>query len=72
MICDLAIQAYSLEHGRNPAKLADLVPGYLPEVPKDPFGGGEMVYRLTPTDYELHSIGIDGSTGKPIVLDDPK
>ena len=72
LICDLAIRAYSLEHGRNPAKLGDLVPGYLPEVPKDPFGGGPFVYRLTPTGYELHSSGIDEATGKPLVLDDPK
>ena len=72
LICALAVRAYSLEHGRNPAKLADLVPGYLPEVPKDPFGGGEMVYRLTPTGYELHSVGIDEATKQPIALDDPK
>jgi hypothetical protein len=72
LICDLAIRAYLLEHGRNPAKLDDLAPGYLPEVPKDPFGGGPFVYRLTPTGYELHSSGIDISTGKPIVLDDPR
>jgi hypothetical protein len=72
LICDLAIRAHALEHGRNPAKLDDLVPGYLPEVPKDPFGGGPFVYRLTPTGYELHSSGVDSATGKPIVLDDPK
>jgi hypothetical protein len=72
LICDLAIRAYSLEHGRNPAKLADLVPDYLPEVPKDPVGGGEFAYRVTPTGYELHSAGIDAATRKPIAVDDPR
>ena len=60
LICDLAIRAYSLEHGRNPAKLADLVPSYLPEVPKDSFGGGRLVYRLTPSGYLLYSVGVNG------------
>jgi hypothetical protein len=72
LVCDLAIRAYSLDHGRSPAKLADLVPDYLPEVPKDPFGNGEFVYRLTPTGHELHSAGTEVTTGKPIALDEPK
>ncbi len=84
LICDLAIRAYSLEHGRNPAKLADLVPGYLPEAPKDPFSGGQLVYRVTPTGYLLYSVGVDGvdsggknlggswiEKGGDILLDDP-
>jgi hypothetical protein len=60
LICDLAIRAYSLEHGRNPAKLTDLVPDYLPEVPKDPFGSGQILYRLAPNGYLLYSVGVDG------------
>jgi hypothetical protein len=71
LICELAIRAYSLEHGRNPAALGDLVPRYLSEVPKDPFGGGEFIYRVTPTGYELHSAGIEPTTGRPISADDP-
>jgi hypothetical protein len=68
--CELAIRAYSLQHGRNPATLADLVPSYLPKVPKDPFDGGDFVYRLTPSGYELHSRQL-GPYGKPISADDP-
>ena len=60
LICDLAIQAYSLAHGRPPAKLGILVPDYLPEVPEDPFSGGTLVYRLTPDGYLLYSVGVDG------------
>jgi hypothetical protein len=84
LICDLAIRAYSLEHGRNPAKLADLVPAYLPAVPQDPFSGGPLVYRLKPTGYLLYGVGVDGvddggrssgpgglEDGGDILLDDP-
>jgi hypothetical protein len=60
LICDLAIRAYRLDHGRNPAKLADLVPEYLSGLPKDPFSGGQFVYRLTPKGYLLYSVGVNG------------
>ena len=70
LLCELAIRAYSLQHGRNPATLADLVPNYLPKVPRDPFGGGDFVYRLTPKGYELNSRQV-GVQGKPITADNP-
>ena len=60
------------------------MPDYLPEVPKDPFSGKELVYRVTPTGYLLYSVGVDGKDdgGKScgptgleepgdILLDDP-
>ncbi len=84
LICDLAIRGYSLDRGHNPAKLADLVPKYLPDVPKDPFSGGQLVYRLTAKGYLLYSVGVNGvddggrSSGPSgldedgdILLDDP-
>jgi len=37
----LALRAYRLEHGSPPAKLSDLVPTYLRNIPLDPFGKGE-------------------------------
>ena len=69
-MCELAIRAYSLQHGRNPATLADLAPTYLPKVPRDPFDGGEFVYRLKPRGYELQSRQT-GTQGKPITTDNP-
>ena len=33
----LAMRLYELDHGRPPAKLDDLVPDYLPQLPADPF-----------------------------------
>jgi hypothetical protein len=70
-MCELAIRAYSLQHGRNPASLAELVPRYLPKVPKDPFSGGDFVYRLTPTGHELCSREIYPFNGKPYSADNP-
>jgi hypothetical protein len=70
LMCELAIRAYSLQHGRNPATLPDLVPRYLPKVPKDPFDGGDFIYRLTPNGYDLHSRQVDFQ-GKPISADNP-
>jgi hypothetical protein len=70
LLCELAVRAYSLQHGRSPATLADLVPSYLPNVPKDPFDGGDFVYRLTPSGYELHSREV-GINGQPISVDNP-
>ncbi len=84
LICDLAIRAYRFDRGRNPAKLADLVPDYLSALPNDPFSGGQFVYRLTPEGYLLYSVGVNGvdDGGRPaglaglaedgdILLDDP-
>ena len=43
----LAIKLYEAEHGRRPATLAELVPTYLPAVPRDPMraDGGPVRYR---------------------------
>jgi hypothetical protein len=84
LICDLAIRAYALDRGHNPAKLTELVPDYLPEAPKDPFSGGQLVYRITPNGYLLYSVGVNrvDDGGRPadsaglgevgdILLDDP-
>ncbi len=37
--CALAAERHRLKHGKLPAKLADLVPEFLPAVPTDPFDG---------------------------------
>ncbi len=43
-ILKLAARAYELEKGARPKTIADLVPAYLPEIPKDPDTGTNMVY----------------------------
>ncbi len=40
----VAARAYAQDHGSIPARLIDLVPSYLPEVPLDPYTGTPMQY----------------------------
>ena len=56
---ELALHAHRLEKGSLPEALADLKPGFLKEIPEDPFTGGSFVYRITDT-FELYSVGPDG------------
>jgi hypothetical protein len=70
LIVQLALHAFKLEHGRFPATLQELTPTYLTSVPRDPFGGGEVLrYRLTGTSYLLYSIGPDRKDdgGRPML-----
>ena len=60
LTCELALRQYRLEHGSEPAKLADLVPDYLPELPIDPFSGRPLRYQPDPTGHRLYSVWPDG------------
>jgi hypothetical protein len=58
----LAIRLYEIDNGSRPAKLADLVPKYLPAVPDDPFDNPGQPLRYLPNAQRpiLYSIGSDG------------
>ena len=56
---ELAVRAYQLQKGRLPRRLEALVPDYVPELPKDSFSGGALVYRLDGKGYLLYSVGPD-------------
>ena len=60
MLCDAAIRRHVLDHGRPPAKLANLVPRYLSGVPRNPFSDDSLVYRLTDDGHMLYSAGKNG------------
>jgi hypothetical protein len=60
LTCGLALRAYCAENGNPPEKLADLVPEYLTEVPRDPYSGKPLVYRRDAKGYVLYSVGSDG------------
>jgi hypothetical protein len=71
----LALERYRTDHGSYPARLAELVPVFIPELPLDPWSGAPLRYRLTDpaTDpqgrpYLLYSIGADGQDngGTPV------
>ena len=58
----LAIYLHEIDHDRRPKELADLVDGYLPAVPIDPFAadGRPIGYVLEPGRSRLYSVGQDG------------
>jgi len=66
----LALRAYHLEHGEPPAKLSDLTPAYLRNIPLDPFGKGEK-WRFR--NGGAWSVGPDGKDdgGKPLPMRPP-
>ena len=54
---ELALRCYRTEHGHLPARLDDVVPGFLSRIPQDPFTGHPMVYCNQGTNWLLYSIG---------------
>jgi hypothetical protein len=55
-----ALASYRADHGTYPAKLADLAPIYVVEVPKDIFDDSDLHYRLEGVGYLLYSVGVNG------------
>jgi hypothetical protein len=56
----VAAERYRLAHGDWPRAIADLVPGYLPAVPLDPFDDAPLRYRRTDSGAVIYSVGVDG------------
>ena len=69
----LAIRLYEIDNGRRPAKLADLVPKYLPAVPDDPFDNPGQPLRYLPNAQRpiLYSIGGNGQDQGGVWAEDP-
>lgn len=58
----LAIRLYTFDHdGRLPTSLSELVPAYLPAVPRDPFDPADGTIRYLPTRNPpvLYSVGLN-------------
>jgi hypothetical protein len=56
----LAVERWRITHGgRPPASLTDLVPGFLPAPPADPYDGRPLRYLNRTNSYVLYSIGED-------------
>jgi hypothetical protein len=58
-ITALALEQFRNKNGRLPDTLDDLKPGFLAEVPEDPFTGLELAYRRLPKGYVVYSVGRD-------------
>lgn len=56
----VAVQRYRQRTGHRPENLSQLVPGYLAEVPKDPFDGNDLRYSKLRRGFVVYSIGQDG------------
>lgn len=52
----LAAEEFRRDKGEYPAALEELVPGYLPEVPKDPFDDGRPI-KYNPETRVLYTVG---------------
>ena len=65
-----ALAAHKQEKQAYPAKLSELAPMYLTEVPKDVFTGKDLVYRPTENGYLLYSFGPNGQDDQGRWYDD--
>jgi hypothetical protein len=55
----VAVERYRLKHGKWPAKLDNVVPGFLDKVPEDPIDAAKLRYKRTADGVVLYSIGND-------------
>ncbi|MGA2032993.1 MAG: alpha/beta hydrolase [Thermoguttaceae bacterium] len=67
-----ALAAYHADCGAYPAKLAELAPKYVAEVPKDIFSDSELHYRPQGAGYLLYSVGPNGKDDGGRGVDDRK
>lgn len=68
-----ALAAYKADNKKYPAKLSDLAPKYLKEVPIDLFLDDKpLVYKLSEKGYQFYSVGVNGKDdGGKTYGDDP-
>lgn len=57
--CDLAARCFQQQHGAPPERLDELVPGWLPAAPLDPFSGRPLIYRREANGFLIYSVGPD-------------
>jgi len=59
----LALEIHKLQHGEYPGSLSALTPAVLPKTPKDPFTGGDILYKREGDGFVVYSVGADGQDG---------
>jgi hypothetical protein len=57
----LAIKSFRDQHGRLPRALAEMIPEFLPALPRDPFSNGSLKYVVDGEKYRLYSLGPNGT-----------
>lgn len=68
----LAAQAYILDKGQPPAKLSDLVPDYIKQIPEDPMTGEPLRAVTRGMAYTIYSVGPDGIDDGGRIFDNHK
>lgn len=70
-----ALAAHFADHGKYPAKLADLVPQYAKAIPGDVYSGKDLIYKPTAgarAGYEVYSVGLNETDdGGRMLQDEP-
>jgi hypothetical protein len=54
-----AVERFRSAHGKLPATLTQLVPGYISAIPEDPFNGKPLRYSVRGESYTVYSVGYD-------------
>ena len=70
----MAIRLYEIDHGQRPAELAELVPDYLGEIPRDPMhlDGAAIRYQPGAEVPVLYSVGRNGIDDGGLVWDEKR
>lgn len=64
---EVAVFLHRQEHGRDPSRLADLVPAFVPEIPEDPCGSGPLRVMFREGEVVLYGVGADGEDDGALV-----
>ena len=67
-----ALTAYQADVGSFPAKLAELAPKYVAELPKDRFNEADLHYRRQGAGFLLYSVGMNGKDDQGRSMEDRK
>ena len=59
-ITALAVERFRHQRGQLPTTLAELTPDFLEKVPRDPFDGAPVRYRVLAKGYVIYSVDADG------------
>lgn len=68
-IAAIAFRRFQLAHGRSPASLAEMVPEFLPAVPRDPFSGGPMKFIVTDAVFAIYTVGPNRIDDRSLLTD---
>jgi hypothetical protein len=64
VLASIALKRYQLRSGKTAGTLADLVPEFLPQIPRDYMDGQPLKFSPNGT-YLLYSVGLDGKDDNP-------